>query len=211
MKMWHFEKFQASKGIPGEMETLMRDDLLPFFRSRGFNVKFFVTQHELGQGEFFFATEAASFGDLDQWPERVGAEARGLELLTRLVNMVDGTPQASMLLEIGSEKTTLQWDSHPMWHIEGFNSNRNTGELEAHLVEKCLPYWSERGFTVHVLQSQLGFGERALWLLTGVNSFGSFDKWNEMALAEPYGRQIMNELVSMIRDKVGNLVRDVEA
>ncbi|RFU65142.1 hypothetical protein [Peribacillus glennii] len=211
MKMWHFEKFQASKGKPGEMETFMRDKMLPYFRSRGFNVHFFVTQHELGQGEFFFATEAASFSDLDNWPEIVGAETEGVELLTRLVNMVDGTPQASMLREIGAGSTPLQWDSHPMWHIEGFNSKLNTGELETHLVEKCLPYWRERGFTVHVMQSQLGFGERSLWLLTGVDHFGSLDKWSELALAEPYGEQIMNELVAMLRDKVGNLVRDVEA
>jgi hypothetical protein len=211
MKIWHFEKLQASKGTPGEMETLMRDELLPYFRSRGFNVKFFVTQHELGQGEFFFATEAATFGDLDHWPEIVGAEPRGVELLTRLVNLVDGTPQASMLREVGANSTPLRWDAHPMWHIEGFNSNRNAGEIEAHLVVKCLPYWRKRGFTVHVMQSQLGFGERALWLLTGVDSFGSLEKWEELALAEPFGEQIMKELVSMIRDKVGNLVRDVEA
>ncbi|WP_078429243.1 hypothetical protein [Alkalihalobacterium alkalinitrilicum] len=209
--MWHFEKIQASLGAPGEIEALMRDELLPYFRSCGFNVKFFVTQHELGQGEFFFTTEANSFADLDRWPERVGADPKGVELLSQLINLADGTPQAKMLKEIGAGATPLNWHAHPMWHIEGFDSNRPAGELEKHLIEKCLPYWRERGFTAHVMQSELGFGERSLWLLTGVDSFGSLDKWEELALSEPYGEQIMKELVSMIRHKTANLVRDVEA
>lgn len=209
--MWHFEKFQASKGVPGEMEMFMLEEALPFFRSRGFNVKFFVTQHEMGEGEFFFVTEAAAFADLDRWPAMVGDEPGGVELLTRMVNMVEGSPQANMLREIGPNSPSLQWDDHPMWHVERFNSNRLVGEIEDHLVNKCLPYWRSRGFTVHVLQTEMGLGERAVWLLTGVDRFGSLDEWEEMALAEPYGKKIMAELTAMLRDKVANLVRDVEA
>lgn len=211
MGMWHFEMFSASKGAPGEMESFMRDEALPYFRSRGFQVKFFVTQHELGKGEFFFATEAPTFAHLDRWPEQVAGEPRGAELLTLLVSMIDGAPQASMIREIGAGDTPLCWTSNPMWHVERFNSNRPVGELEEHLTQRCLPYWRSRGFTVHVMQSELGLGPRALWLLTGVDRFGSLDEWDERALAEPYGRRIMTELIAMLRDKVANLIRDVEA
>lgn len=210
MSMWHFEKIPASLGAPGEMEKLMRDELLPYVRKQGFTAKFFVTQHELGHGEFFLATKATTFADLDRWPEMIGAEPEGVELLTRLLNLVDGSPQANMLREIGCGTTPLNWDSHPMWHIERFNSKRSVDELKTHLVEKCLPYWRKRGFTAHVMQTEQGFGERALWLLTGVDKFGSFDEWEEKALEEDHGKEIMEELVLMLRDEIANLVRDVE-
>lgn len=211
MSMWHFEMFPAGKGAPGELEAFMRDEALPYFRSRGFAVKFFITQHELGVGEYFFATEAASFAHLDRWPEMAAGEPRGAEILTRLVGCVDGSPQASMMREIGMGARALDWNAHPMWHVERFNSTRPPGELETHLVEKCLPYWRSRGFTIHVMQTELGLGPRALWLLTGMDRFGSLDQWEQMALAEPYGRQVMTELVTMHRQKIANLVRDVEA
>lgn len=203
--------FPGSKGAPGELESFMHEEALPYFRRRGFNVKFFVTQHELGEGEFFFATEAPNFAHLDRWPEMAGGEPRGVQLLTRLLNLIDGAPQASMLQEIGAEGTPLDWNAHPMWHVERFNATRPAGELEAHLVQRCLPYWRSRGFTVHVCRSEAGFGPRALWLLTGVDGFGSLDEWAERALGEPYGRQIMAKLAAMQRDKVANLIRDCEA
>jgi len=203
--------FPGSKGAPRELENFMRNEALPYFRRRGFNVRFFVTQHEMGEGEFFFATEAPNFAHLDRWPELAGGEPRGVELLTRLLNLIDGAPQASMLRETGAGDAPLDWGAHPMWHVERFNSNRPAGELEAHLVQRCLPYWRSRGFTIHVCQSELGFGPRTLWLLTGADRFGSLDEWADRALAEPHGRQIMTELEAMLCDKVANLVRDCEA
>ncbi len=211
MSMWHFEMFRGSTGAPRELEIFMRQEALPYFRRRGFRVKFFVTQHEMGEGEFFFATEAPSFAHLDRWPEMAAGEPRGVQILTRLLNLIDGAPQASMLREIGEGDTPLRWEAHPMWHVERFNSTRPAGELEAHLVQRCLPYWRHRGFTAHVFQTELGLGPRTLWLLTGVDRFGSLDGWAEMALSEPHGQQTMTELESMLRDKVANLVRDCEA
>ena len=75
--MWHVETFD-SRGAPGEMDALLEQRLLPWFRSRGFTVHAFVTQASLGERQYWLATEMGSFADIDGWAERGGTEGAAI-------------------------------------------------------------------------------------------------------------------------------------
>lgn len=75
--MWHVEAFD-SRGASGEMEALLRDRLLPYFRGRGFNVRAFATQASLGPRQFWLATEIERFAEIDDWPARAGDEGAAI-------------------------------------------------------------------------------------------------------------------------------------
>jgi len=96
MSMWHVETFD-SRGEPGEMEALLRDRLLPYFRERGFNVRAFATQASLGERQFCLATEIERLGDIDGWPARAGAE--GAAIIAELLRMAVGI-KASVVAEL---------------------------------------------------------------------------------------------------------------
>ena len=95
--MWHVETFD-SRGAPGEMETLLEQRLLPWFRSRGFVVHAFVTQASLGERQYWLATEMDSFADIDGWAERGGTE--GAAIIADLLRLAVGI-RASVIAEIG--------------------------------------------------------------------------------------------------------------
>jgi hypothetical protein len=95
--MWHVETFD-SRGVPGEMEALLEQRLLPWFRSRGFTVHAFVTQASLGERQFWLATEMRSFADIDGWAERGGTE--GAAIIADVLRLAVGI-QASVIAEIG--------------------------------------------------------------------------------------------------------------
>ncbi len=82
--MWHVEGFDA-KDDAGDLTTLLRDRLLPYFRDRGFNIRAFATQASLGPRQFWLATEMAGFAEIDGWAARAGDEGGALlaELLAR--------------------------------------------------------------------------------------------------------------------------------
>ncbi len=94
--MWHVEAFD-SRGAPGEMEALLRDRLLPYFRDRGFNVRAFVTQASLGERQFWLATEIDGFADIDGWPARAGED--GAAIIADLLRLATGI-RASVIAEL---------------------------------------------------------------------------------------------------------------
>lgn len=83
--MWHVEGFDA-RGDAGEVEALLRDRFLPYFRRQGFTVHAYVTEVSLGPRQFWLATEIASFGDVDTWAARAGQG--GGELIGELLALV---------------------------------------------------------------------------------------------------------------------------
>lgn len=85
--VWHVETFD-SKVEPGVLEAFFKDELLPYWRSRGFNVKVFVTQYSLGPAQLWLLTELDNLGSFDKWPEMAEGEQRGRELMNRVVNMM---------------------------------------------------------------------------------------------------------------------------
>jgi hypothetical protein len=95
--MWHVETFD-SRGAPGEMEALLEQRLLPWFRSRGFTVHAFVTQASLGERQYWLATQMENFAAIDTWPDRGGTEGAAIiaDLLRLAVNI-----RASVIEEIG--------------------------------------------------------------------------------------------------------------
>ena len=86
--MWHVETFE-SKVEPGVLEAFFKDELLPYWRSRGFNVKVFVTQYSLGPAQFWLLTEIENMASFDGWPELAEGEPRGRELMNRVVRMME--------------------------------------------------------------------------------------------------------------------------
>ncbi len=94
--MWHVETFD-SRGPPGEMEALLRERLLPYFRQRGFNVRAFSTQASLGPRQFWLMTEMERFGDIDDWAARAGEE--GAAIITDLLTLAVGI-KASVIAEL---------------------------------------------------------------------------------------------------------------
>jgi hypothetical protein len=100
--MWHVETFD-SRGAPGEMDALLEQRLLPWFRSRGFTVHAFVTQASLGERQYWLATEMASFADIDTWPERGGTE--GAAIIFDLLQLAVGI-RACVISEIGENPSS---------------------------------------------------------------------------------------------------------
>lgn len=95
--MWHVETFN-SRGKPGEMEAILKR-ALSHWRSRGFNVKVFVTQYSLGPAEFWLCTELETFGDFEKWPEMATGEQEGQEIMAHLLGMAQGLT-ASVVREL---------------------------------------------------------------------------------------------------------------
>ena len=54
--MWHVETF-APRGDASVLASFLKEELLPYMRSRGFNVKVFLTQYALGPDQFWLLTE----------------------------------------------------------------------------------------------------------------------------------------------------------
>lgn len=100
-KMYHVETMKP-KGNQAELETFFREQLMPYWRSRGFEVKVYATQHSLGNGPVWLFTGMDSFGDLDKWPEKATGEAEGERLMAQLIDMVTDL-KASVIQDIEAE------------------------------------------------------------------------------------------------------------
>ena len=85
--MWHVETF-ASKVAASVLAAFLKDELLPYMRTRGFNVKVFATQYALGPAQFWLLTELENMGSFDHWPEMAEGEPRGRELMDKITSMV---------------------------------------------------------------------------------------------------------------------------
>jgi hypothetical protein len=100
-KMYHVETM-TPKGKQAELEAFFRDQALPYWRSRGFEVRVYATQASLGAGPVWLFTGMDSFGDLDRWPEMATGEPEGQRLMAQLLDMVTGL-QASVIRDIEAE------------------------------------------------------------------------------------------------------------
>lgn len=97
-KMYHIETM-TPKGNQAELEAFLRNEALPYWRSRGFEVKVYVTQNSLGRGPVWLFTGMDSFGDLDRWPALAAGEPEGELLMAKLLDLVTDL-QASVVRDI---------------------------------------------------------------------------------------------------------------
>lgn len=97
MALWHVETFNST-APPGEMEALLKR-ALTYWRSRGFNVKVFVTQYALGPAMFWLCTELNDVSDFNKWPEMATGEAEGREIMDQLMRMQSWV-RASLVREL---------------------------------------------------------------------------------------------------------------
>jgi hypothetical protein len=95
--MWHVETFN-SRGQPGEMEALLRR-ALPYWRSRGFHVKVFISQFALGPAQFWLLTQLDSFDAFERWPAMATSETEGQTLMDEFLQLADCTT-ASLVSEL---------------------------------------------------------------------------------------------------------------
>ena len=100
-RMYHVETMRP-KGDQAELEAFFRDQLLPYWRSRGFEVKVYVTQYSLGAGPIWLFTGMDSCSDLDDWPQMATGEAEGEGLMAQLLDMVTDL-QASVIRDLEAE------------------------------------------------------------------------------------------------------------
>ena len=96
--MYHIETMK-SKGDQAELESFLRDEALPYWRSRGFEVKVYITQNSLGDGPVWLFTGLDSFGDMDRWPAKATGEPEGQRIMAKLISMV-GDLQASVVRDV---------------------------------------------------------------------------------------------------------------
>jgi hypothetical protein len=97
-----------------------------------------------------------------------------------------------------------------LWHVEGFDSTVEPGVLEAFFKDEALPYWRSRGFNVKIFMTQYSLGPAQFWLLTELETMGSFENWPALAEGEPRGSELMQRLVSMAKNVRAGVVRDLE-
>lgn len=96
--MYHIETM-TPKGNQAELEAFFRDRALPYWRSRGFEVKVYVTQNSLGRGPVWLFTGMDTFGDMDRWPMMTTGEPEGQRLMAQLIDMVTDL-QASIVCDV---------------------------------------------------------------------------------------------------------------
>jgi hypothetical protein len=81
--MIHLEGFN-SRGKPGEMEELL-GRLIPYWRTRGFEVHVYARQYSFGNKEFYLSTWIDSMGDIDGWEKIAQGEEQGQKLMAEMV------------------------------------------------------------------------------------------------------------------------------
>ena len=99
-KMYHIETMTA-KGNQAELEAFLRDEALPYWRRRGFEVKVYATQHSLGHGPIWLFTGMEGFGDMDRWADKATGEPEGQQIMTKLAAMVTNL-KASVVRDVES-------------------------------------------------------------------------------------------------------------
>lgn len=97
-----------------------------------------------------------------------------------------------------------------MYHIEFFNSLGKRGEIEEYFQKVALPYLKDKGFEVYFLATQFGLGLREFCFVTAIEKFGSIDFWDDIARGETKGKEIMDNLESLMYDIKASIVKDLE-
>lgn len=78
--MYHLEWFNVDD--PKAAKQFFKERFLPYFRSRGFDIWIFVTQHCLGPAQFTLVTGMGDkWGSIDGWAELAEGEQEGRDLM----------------------------------------------------------------------------------------------------------------------------------
>jgi len=87
-RMYHVEVIKA-KGEQAVLERFLRDECLPYWREKGFEVRVYSRQYSLGDGPTWLFTGMDRLSDFDRWPSMATGDARGRELMKQLESMID--------------------------------------------------------------------------------------------------------------------------
>lgn len=85
MAMWHVETFNST-AEPGVMDEHLKK-CLRYWRSRGFTVKVFITENNLGPATYWLCTYLEDWSDFNKWPEMATGEEEGRQLMDTLMRM----------------------------------------------------------------------------------------------------------------------------
>ena len=105
-RMYHVEVIKA-KGEQAALDRFVRDECLPYWRAKGFEVRVFARQYSLGDGPTWLFTGMERLSDFDRWPSMATGDAQGRALMSRLESMIDEL-HASVILDVeaGESATT---------------------------------------------------------------------------------------------------------
>jgi hypothetical protein len=84
----HVEVIKA-KGDQAALDRFLRDECLPYWRGKGFEVKVFSRQYSLGDGPTWLFTGMDRLSDFDRWPSMATGDPQGRDLMSRLESMID--------------------------------------------------------------------------------------------------------------------------
>lgn len=96
--MQHIESFDCNVSA-AEFEEIARSELLPYWRSRGFEVKFYRYEASLGPAQYVLVTGMENFASIDSWPEMAAGEEQGRALMAKYLALVKNL-RASVLKDI---------------------------------------------------------------------------------------------------------------
>jgi hypothetical protein len=77
----------------------MRSKLLPYWRSRGFEVKVYRAEASLGPVQYTLVTAMENFASIDSWPEKATGDQQGQELMAQYLSYVQNL-HAAVLKDI---------------------------------------------------------------------------------------------------------------
>jgi hypothetical protein len=103
--MYHVEVIKA-KGDQAALESFLRDECLPYWREKGFEVRVYSRQHSLGDGPTWLFTGMDRLSDFDRWPSMATGDAKGQELMRRLESMIDEL-HASVIRDVESVDASM--------------------------------------------------------------------------------------------------------
>lgn len=87
-RIYHVEVIKAKQDQTA-LERFLREECLPYWRGKGFEVKVFSRQYSLGEGPTWLFTGMDRLSDFDRWPSMATGDAHGQELMNRLESMID--------------------------------------------------------------------------------------------------------------------------
>ncbi len=96
--MQHIETFDC-KINSAEFEEFIKNKLLPYWRSRGFQVKVFRAEASLGPAQYALVTAMENFASIDSWPEKATGDRQGQDLMAEYLSYVQNL-RASVLKDI---------------------------------------------------------------------------------------------------------------
>ncbi len=96
--MQHAEMFDC-KIDSAVFEEFVRNELLPYWRRRGFQVKVYRAEAALGPAQYVLVTGMENFASIDSWAEKSLGEPQGREIMARYLSYVHNL-RAAVLKDI---------------------------------------------------------------------------------------------------------------